>query len=294
MRANSIKRVLEDAFESATNAFAQDMPMLMHGSGGDEINPSAQKLVAALTVQYCQRLVESAIDAWDMQQPNHEMDVPPPPPPLSQRSRKPRVPPLHTSLTATKHGEKRKHVTDDFWDLPLPKPKIRGQETPQIDPDTGSHEQADNWVGLAGVDMWEHSRARAAHVMGISTQHFIFPICHDTYVYGRIREIQAALLSTTEPLMYDATVIDAVRTDGQLQTQHRQASLQKRRRLKKKINKTNKRKDGLGGSLDKHGSGITSDPEDEDEPDDEEAEEDVDGATWPGLASVLPAHRDVV
>lgn len=263
------KEAMEEAFATATRALASDMPVLMHGSGGGEGNWETQKLVATLTVQYCQRLVEAAIDARDMLLSDNHRDLLPPPP--LPRSRKPALP----------SNTKRKRASEEFWDDPLPEPKIRGQGSAVPKDET---ETEDKWVGVAGVDLWEKSRARAAYVSGISSQQFMFPVCHDTYVYGRIREVQAAKLTVTEPLLHDVTVIDMLRTEGHLQHQE---DLQKRLRLRKS-NNTKIKHDKVDNNKD---SGSISDPEEEDVADESEADEEEEGPTWPGLQDLLPAHR---
>lgn len=274
------KQALERAFETATRALSLDMPVLMHGSGGGDNNWETQKLVAALTVQYIQRLVEAAVDARDMlMHGTHDADVLPPPPPLvakKHESRKPKARPSN-------NNNKRKLASEEFWDDPLPKPKIRGQQATNVNEE--DEDKAEAWVGVAGVDLWEHSRARAAYVRGISAQQFIFPVCHDTYVYGRIREVQAAKLTVTEPLLQDVTVLDIVRVEGQLQQEE---ALRKRRRLRS-TTKTKQKKANDG----KKDSGNTSDADDDEDPEEAEADEEEEGPTWPGLDELLPAYRGI-
>lgn len=120
---------------------------------------------------------------------------------------------------------------------------------------------------------------------GISAQQFIFPVCHNTYVYGRIREAQAAKLTVTEPLLHDVTVLDMVRTEGQLQQQE---ALQKRRRLRS-MTKTKHKKVNDG----KKDSGNISDADNDEDPEETEADKEEEGPTWPGLDELLPAHRGI-
>jgi hypothetical protein len=278
-KQQTAKEILEEAFASATAAFAKDMPLIMHGSGGDEDNPAAQRLVAALTVSYCQELVEAALDAWDMQQPPSD-EFPPPPPPPFQRSSQP----TQKSAPLSSGSTTGKRKADTLWDDPLPTPRIRGQA--QSDESLEGKEVS--WVGAAGIDLWEHTRARAAYVRGISAQQFVFPICHDTYVYGRIREMQAAMGNLTDPLLHDATVMDAVRAEGEWQ--HEQLAVQKRRRQRKTTKPKPKKDD-----MDKKENGNTSDPEDDDDPDEEEVDDTEElGASWPCIENLLPAHRSVL
>lgn len=267
------KQALNEAFETATRALAADMPLLVHGSGGGEGNFETQRLVAALTAQYCRRLVEAALDARDnMLVHSSGSDILLPPPPF-QRSRKPALP----------SDISRKRAAEEFWDDPLPAPKIRGQQS-------GAHDEElddDHWVGLAGVDLYEHSRARAAYVRGISSQQFIFPVCHDTYVYGRIREVQAAKLTVTDPLLHDVALLDMVRTEGGLQ--HHEALL-RRRQLRTTKTKTKKN----GDKSDNITTENTSDPEDDEDAEEADAVDDEEGPAWPGLASLLPGNRGIV
>jgi len=268
---SSAKERLQRAYEKTVQAIAQDIPLVMH-SAGDVLtpDPSTAGLVSALTVQYMARLCDAAIDSREILHPDiasASPEVPPLPPP---------------SLAHHRTAPKRKR--EDYWDEPLPEPKIRGRpDTNETEQDTKANE-AEDWVGVAGVDLWEHSRARAAYVRGISSQQFKFPLCHDSYVYGRIREVQAAKMTNLTPLLQETVLHETVQTEGQLLHQQEQ----QQRRLRKTINPTGKHKEANA----KEESGNTSDPEDEDG-DSEGAKSDDEGdrPMWPGMESLLPTHR---
>lgn len=317
------KQLMEEAFQKATLGIAADLPTLMYGSGGgvgpldsvtngnansiDSTNEDdtasalalassdTRQLVAALTAQYIQRLVDAALDARDMflsgDKSGHSRyddrnRLPPPPLESLYRPRSTNTKQQNDAsspggiLTARKR--RLEVVSSGNWDDPLPTPKIRGR----TDPATGSNpdhvDDKEDWVGVVGVDLWHNSRARSVYVQGLTAQQFIFPLCHDAYVYGRIREVQATKVSVLEPVLHDSTIWDTVRAEGQLQ--HEEA-VRKRRQLrhnKKKSNKPTKQRK-------------TSDDEDEGDGDesnqsDTEDEEQVSG--WPGLEKLLPANRN--
>jgi hypothetical protein len=147
--------------------------------------------------------------------------------------------------------------------------------------DRNVHDNKDAWVGVVGVDVWHNARARSVYVRGLTAQQFIFPLCHDAYVYGRIREVQATKLSVLEPVLHDTTIWDTVRAEGQLQHEEVVRKRRQMRRKKKQNKKSAKQRK-------------TSD--DEEEEDGEESNqsdsEEEDVAIWPGLDKLLPANRD--
>ncbi|GAX12237.1 hypothetical protein FisN_1Hh167 [Fistulifera solaris] len=274
------KEKLNQAFQSTVAKLVQDMPLLMHGAGDvmpNEVNPDTTALLAALTTHYMEQLVEAAIDAHQMSRHNNTQDpsLPPgsfrksllPPLPSPPEPAFPRHP--HNSFdTHTTHKRKRRS-TIQYWDEPLPEPKI-GDENHETPPP----EDADTWVGLAGVDFF-HDRTRMAYVQApaaLTTQSFIFPLCHDTYTYGRIVE-QQAFQQSLEPVLVDRVVMEMVQAEGQ--QQHARA-------LKKnKTGVNNKKKK----QVEKDGNASDPDDEDGDLSVDEEEEKDI--PTWPGLDSLI-------
>jgi hypothetical protein len=264
---------LKEAFGKAVASISRDMPVLMHGSGDvspSDVNPATAALLSSLTAQYIGTLVDAAIDSHDMLR-DSQPDLPLVPPPCFTRSRKPLIPPppaVDSKCSSTNRKQrKRKRATDEFWDEPLPEPKIRGV-TPakKKGGDNDDQVHVDEWVGAAGVDLVE-SRARAAFVRGnaaLSTHSFIFPICHDVYAYGRVTEVQAASRAVA-PLLLDPVLMNMVRTEGKL----KHAAL------------PSKKKKGTTAN--------TSDPEDDDETNaDDDEEEEL--SAWPGVESLLPVH----
>lgn len=240
------------AFADAVSAIAPDMPLLMHGSGDvapSEVNPETAKLVAELTVQYITELVDAAVDAHDILT-DGAGGVLPPPPVVNKR----KVP----TDVANRARKRKKH---DYWDEPLPEPKIRSESTEQ-----SSENNTDEWVGLAGVDFWEDTRSRRAHVSAPSTigiQSFIFPVCHDPALYGRVMEVQGARRNIAPALM-DSVWLETMNAEG----------------------------GRLGSKANKRPATPANDAENlEEEEEEENAEEEV-LPTWPGLESLLPIHRE--
>lgn len=297
------------AFSEAVRALSRDMPILMHGSGDvlpDQVNPDTVQLMCELTVQYMSNLVDAAVDAQQLLA-GSQATVPPPPP--YPKKRKPPLP--SAPEPPKKDGDEKNKITEpllekkpirpdvEYWDEPLPEPKIVKRPRTSLDPrerdvrasafhSPRAHQQSafakeagkeqredqqvhiDEWVGVAGVDFWEQSRSRAAHVrmpFAIGVQCFIFPICHDGYLYGKAMQVQASRRAIA-PILTDQVLMDYVRTEGGLVRKHAP------RRKKNEKKKTN----GDAGV--------------EDEPEDDVEEEDEDeSAQWPGLESLLPVHR---
>ena len=257
----------------------------MHGSGDvppDLVDPESVQLLSALTVEYVTNLVDAAIDANEMFRDNNGnkssgSSSGPPPPPFP-RSRMPSKPP---PFGRRQYKRKRQKGSDEYWDEPLAEPKIRNskkqrQETVSSSSATKEEEEInpDEWVGVAGVDMFEDSRTRAAYVgrdRAVSTQSFIFPICHDAYAYGRVSEVLSANRNI-EPVLIDSVVMDMVQTEGK----YKHAPIPKPAKNKKQAQKQHD----------------TSDPEDEDEDDDDNNTQDESdeegGPTWPGVDALLP------
>lgn len=263
------------AYGRAIESISKDMPFLQHGSGDvypSEVLPATAQLLATLTVQYMTQLVDAALDAQSMQCDASQPQMLPPPK-FPPRRVPPLPPPLAaatttTTTTLTTSKKRRKRAGDEFWDEPVV-PKIRPKNhSSNSNSNTLAAKRPtpiDEWVGVAGVDCLETSRARAAYVRGphsLSTHCFLFPVCHDVYAYGRVLEVQAAKRSL-EPLLLDPVVADMVRTEG--------------RRTKKKQ---------------KSSRAATDDLEEEDDEEDNNEEANAKGGPmWPGLEYVLPVHR---
>jgi hypothetical protein len=182
----------------------------------------------------------------------------------------------------------------DYWDEPLPDPKIKNKPPPKQQEKTALQQtlpedeeeemvplekevdgvKIGDWVGVAGVDFFPDSRARSVHVAmpaAIGTQCFLFPVCHDAGLYGKVLDIQSAKRSMA-PLFANATIRDVLRNES--------GALRKRRREAKRKPKG-------------HGNGDNEDDDledDEAEATDSEEEEDAGAAVWPGLEKLLPVH----
>lgn len=242
------------AFTVAMNAIAPDMPLLMHGSGDvapDQVNADTVALLSELTVQYISQLVDAAVDAHDLLTDGAGGVLPPP----NKRKRK---------LTER----------NDYWDEPLPEPKVRSQQpgtnnSMSMFQSSEAEENKDNSSSslLCGVDFWETARTRKAYVgvpSAIGTQCFIFPICHDAGLYGRVMEVQAARRSIA-PMLVDSVLIDMVTAEG----------------------------GRLGSAAQTRPASAANDSEnvvDAEEEDEDNNEEEL-LPTWPGLESILPIHR---
>lgn len=216
------------AFEKVVKAIAPDIPLLMHGSGDvypHEVNLDTAGLVAELTAQYIARLVEAAVEAHETLTDGAETNgghllLPPPP----KRYRTPLPPPLldqrialsadspNDHSSANNHHRKRRKAGQQYWDDPLPDPVIRNDTDTKPTP-SNSHQ---DWVGLAGVDFFETTRTRKAFATTssvIGTQCFVFPICHDPQLYGRVMEVQSERRNLA-PELIDSVIMDLVRTEG--------------------------------------------------------------------------------
>jgi hypothetical protein len=296
---------------------AHDMPLLMHGSGDvqpSKVHPESIRILSELTADYIANLVQAAMDAHEILNDGPQW-LPPPPLPRDRAPPIPSPPNLtndHTNnnratftsssgnggggggsgkqpgsndpqqqQTTQKRQQKRPRTEDEFWDEPLPEPKIKGMSNSSNHPANrnGAAVAAanvpkfegvpiDEWVGVTGVNFWETSRARKAHVAApsaITTPSFIFPICHDVGLYGKVLDVQLARRAIFAPLMVDKILMEMVQTEGAALRRHR-----------------NKRR---GDS--NHGGG---DGDDDNEDPDETDLERKDGATWPGLEYLLPVH----
>lgn len=281
----SRNEVAKEAFSEVVAALEKDLPLVMHGSGDvqpSSVLPESVRLLAELTADYISNLVHEAVASHEILNDGPK-PLPPPPLPKSRKTVTPRpydeeeAGPTKgkDSKNANKIAEprhrKRRRTTDEFWDEPLPEPKIKNKPT-KVKETTGPKFQGvpvDEWVGVSGVDFFETNRARNAHVTApaaIGAHSFIFPVCHDVGLYGRVLEVQAAR-RTIAPLLVDPVIQDVVRNEANL---HGIGTLRKRDK---------KRKSGAGGEAD------DEEPEETDSED-----EDGGGATWPGLESLLPIH----
>ena len=263
---------LKESFRKTVDGFSPDMPLIMHGSGDVEplsVNPDTVQLVSSLTTQYVSNLVDAAIDSHKILasgtgHPDRVLNAPLPP---RKRSRFPPKPVPPEQQQAGKRKRKLVRGSDDYWDQPLPEPKIKG-----VDKKKKSNSiHVDEWVGLAGVDLRE-DRIRSSYVRGIealSTSSFVFPVCHDVYAYGRVRAAQSAKRST-QPLLVQQPLMEMIQDD------HNE-------------NRTEKKSE----------NDVVSDPEDDENDEkgsddggknDDEEEEDT-GPAWPGIDSILPLPR---
>ncbi len=325
---SSVADRTQQAFHDAVESLIPTMPLLMHGSGDvapSLVNPLSARFMAELTVQYISSLVDAAVDAQDMLLADrcHEKDARanfPIPPPL-QEVRQRRIPPLPPvpTLQQPSNGSndnnssrrKQRRAVDDYWDEPLPAPKIRkageqdhaqiitnmnvvDHEFDQDDDEDQGHPMVpfDEWVGVAGVD-FRKDRTRMAHVQApfaIGTQCFIFPICHDAGLYGRVLEVQAAQRNIA-PLLVDSVVMEMVRTEAVAASAD--AKRNNARSKQKKNNSNNGEQQGKSKRSNEDDEEEENEEvdEEEEEPEEEEEEDEFSRPTWPGLDSILPIYR---
>jgi hypothetical protein len=275
----------KEAFTDIVAAIERDMPVLMHGSGDvrpSAVDPESVRLLSELTANYIADLVHAAVDSHELLNGGAQ---PLPPPPLCG-TQKTATPLPYEDEKKEKDGKgkdtsksmnnsskipepkyrKRRRVTDEFWDEPLPEPKIKNRATRMNQTKGPKFEgvPVDEWVGVSGVDFFESSRARNAHVSApsaIGTQSFIFPVCHDVGLYGKVLEVQAARRSIA-PLLTDPVIQEVLRNEGAIQGPE---ALRKRET--------------------KGGAARDDEPQETDSEDEEAG-----AATWPGLESLLPLH----
>lgn len=259
----------EKAFREVVTAISADMPLLMHGSGDVQpasVNGDSALLLSKLTANYIHELVGAAINAHDILTDGAGgLLAPPPPVAHNGKAVRPPLPYRRKYPGADEKKRKRKIGGEDYWDDPLPQPKIRAHSSHNNNKQTPEIVHVDEWVGLSGVDFYETSRSRAPHVSlpsAIGTQCFIFPICHDAQLYGRVMEVQAARRNIA-PVLMDSVVMDMVAEEGKTKSKSRKRAAEKE-----------------GGD------------EEENEDDDVDNEDDdADKPTWPGLDQILPAYR---
>jgi hypothetical protein len=195
-----------------------------------------------------------------------------------------------TAVNKPNFGEKkkRKRRSVDYWDEPLPEPKIKNkassEQTPS-EPDgiVFKGVPIGDWVGVAGVDFFEDSRIRNAHVSlpaAVGAQNFIFPVCHDKHLYGKILEMQATRRSM-EPVLTDSVVMDVIRAETNLQGPLGASRKHRKRELKQKKSV---------------GDASGAQESDDDEADASDSEDEYSSSrrpVWPGLEELLPMHTSL-
>eukprot|EP00978_Attheya_sp_CCMP212_P033937 scaffold139743_cov55-Attheya_sp.AAC.1 len=226
----------KEAMVEAARGLESDLPLCMYGSGDvapanagttdDGVNAASVQLLAELTATYIANLVDAAVSAHDIQTDGRGGILPPPPPPHHRRPHPPapyddsRPFDSNKNNTSVVRTKKRPRPQDDCWDEPLPEPKLKSEIKEEaavaaaaVAGTEGSSVGVDEWVGVAGVDLYERSRSRKAYASlpsTIGTQCFIFPICHDAALYGRVMEVQAARRHIA-PVLLDPVWMDVIR-----------------------------------------------------------------------------------
>lgn len=183
-------------------AINNDLPLLMHGSGDvhmNEVDPASTSLLADLTASYISNLVTAAVDAHDILTDGSGVA-----PPRTTKN----------STNKSKSVEKNKTLNDWDWDLSLPSNKKQKKQILDSN-DTGNDPKTvkeENWIGALGIDVHASTR-RPKPSSSIGTQCFIFPICHDAALYGRVLEVQAARRKIA-PVIVDQIWWDMIKEEG--------------------------------------------------------------------------------
>lgn len=192
----------EDNAEAFIKGIIPDLPLLMYSSGDahpTQVDPATVHLIATLTKDYVERLVEAAVDAHDI---------------LTDGS---------GGVLPKAAYEKRKR---DDWDDDLPSPKIKNHSRKtqggyrREDGNTGGGVVSDEqWQGAKGVNLYEN-RIRCPHQSiprAIGAQSFIFPICHDAELYNKVNELNTfgkhelkSLKAGNIGALIDPTVINCI------------------------------------------------------------------------------------
>jgi len=217
--------------EEFTRALVADMPILMHGSGDVEpnsVDSAAANLVASLTSKYVSGLVDAAVSAHDVLTDGGGGHIPPPPPPRERKRRRSYVdlydPNGDEDVRDDDQRSDHNNVNDldnspwdEGWDCPLRFPPQTATTTPTKPPSPPlSSPTSPSSTDLSGIDLFPNitRRAYASIPSAMGTQCFIFPICHDSELYGRVMEIQAAKRNLAVHLqigtLVDATAEEAV------------------------------------------------------------------------------------
>ena len=216
--------------EALSKSLAEDLPLLMHGSGDVHpslVNPATVSVLALLTGNYIHDLVDAAVDAHDILMNGAGGICPPPPPVYSDENNS---------------HKKRKRKVEEDWEQPLPIPKIRRGANgnngavsfpitpyqPLNQPLKGNDLNDSNseltfkaevlpeeWQGVRGIDLYAR-RIRNKYTSlptTIGTQSFIFPICHDAILYGRVMEVQAARRNLASVLV-DPVMAKCIEDEG--------------------------------------------------------------------------------
>lgn len=196
----------------------------------EQINPSTSNILAELTANYVRDLVHAAIDAHDIYS-GHNVHILPEnydrsPDHSSNRKRGNTNVEESTSIQKETTAAKRTKVdsptksnvtNESCWgtnnDLFLGNNNNNKKNTsPKPENSSMNDNKHQDWTGgLIGADFYSRHRyeekvrlpensshsstvspfAQPSRGLNISTQSFIFPICHDAELYGRVKEVQA-------------------------------------------------------------------------------------------------------
>ena len=179
----------DDHTRAFIDALIPDMPLLMMGSGDvhcTQVDPATAELLAILTVEYTEKLVKAAVDAHDILTDGSGGILPIP-------------------------SFKKKRQRDD-WESDLPIPRIKNKKANNYSPHCISGEMQGAAKEYAkGVDLYAN-RIRSTYssipsAMGV--QNFLFPICHDAEIYGKVKDNQEFKVEVDRVLL-DSAVTDFI------------------------------------------------------------------------------------
>jgi len=127
------------------------------------------------------------------------------------------------ATTGGQRQSKRRRI--DYWDAPLPE-KLPGDTAYNSDscwPEKSENE-SDSYMpralpdvqGFAAVDLHTDARTRNHYVAAptvMDARSFIFPVCHDAFLYQRLKEVQASRRAIRRDLV-DGALMKIVREEG--------------------------------------------------------------------------------
>lgn len=220
----------------------------------EDVNPHSVATLARLIENYVSSLVGAALDAHDVFTDGEVvgggacLGVPP----FSggdnaEVDDSEEVVGKSKAHSAKKQKKKRKRV--DYWDVPLPPPLTKNRRTSTTSSKNGSdlsdgddsdddtpiigsfRRQASSASmssinagndltveGFAPVDLYANERTRNYYVTAptaMDARSFIFPICHDAFLYQRIKEVQASRRAIGRETV-DTTLMDVMKEEGGL------------------------------------------------------------------------------
>lgn len=195
-----------------------DLPLVMHGSG--DVNPrdvsnTTASLLSHLVASYIRDLIDAALDAHDVLTDGFGGLLPPPNYFQSIHH--------HDNECSNKSKKQRNTFSMDImnnennnWQPTVTKSNSfeKGEEY-HVKVEDESLNFDKYYLGVSGVDLHQnYIRYKYSTIpYTIGTQSFIFPICHDPILYGRVKEIQTARRTFTDVLM-DPVIMNCINEEN--------------------------------------------------------------------------------